>query len=125
MTKPLPFTCLLCANAGRQTLAPRARKRWLICEDCDEGLRPARAWCNVGAHIVPARDWYGEMCRVCNTKKVLARRARETDEQRARRQAHQRAHDERMRAQRRPGRAAYMRAYRIRQKLKFFWGASR
>jgi hypothetical protein len=122
MTQPKPFTCLLCSNAGRPTLAPRAKLRWLICEDCNEGLGPLRRWCNVGRHIVPARDWYGKLCRACNTRRVLARRAKETPEQRARRFARQQAYGK-CDAQR-AYRAAYMQRYRVKQKLRFFWRAA-
>src|SRR5688572_4527116 len=123
MTQPKPFTCLLCFNAGRSTLAPRAKLRWLICEDCQETIEASgREWCNVGAHIVPARDWYGTLCRECNTKRVLARRSRETPEQRARRFARQQAYGKC--DTQRAYRAAYMRRYRVKQKLRFFWRAA-
>lgn len=72
------FACMLCARAGRKTLAPKARRGSLICEDCDEVLRHSeRFWCNKCRRVVPLAEWCEKQaqCRPCRNAHARAWRA--------------------------------------------------
>lgn len=119
-----PWTCVLCANAGQPTLAPRSGKK-AICQDHADALRTSgRGWCSRGCHAVPLDDIRrGYICRLCdNARRAAAYWAdpeRERAQERARHAANpeparrrsaawKAAHPERHRAHV----AAYMRRWR-------------